>query len=133
MLIVEMHRSSAGHIVVRPIGELDSFGVACFNQSVTGVAPEARLVIDLTGVGFIDSSGLHALENAIRRSQESGGEIALVCGRVGLAMVLHATGIDQIVTLAPTVAQAAACVHADRPQPSTPPIVLDQADDQPYG
>jgi anti-sigma B factor antagonist len=93
--------------VCRPIGELDAFTVSQFRQSLAELAATDRLLIDLAGVPFVDSAGLGALIGGIRRVRELGGDVAVACPRPTLIRLLHTTGFDRIVTVAPTVAEAA--------------------------
>jgi anti-sigma B factor antagonist len=96
------------YTVCRPAGELDAFSVHEFRQALAEVASSRRLVIDLSTVPFVDSAGLGALIGGIRRVRECGGVVVVACGRSTLASLLHTTGIDRIVTVTGTVAEAAA-------------------------
>ena len=96
------------YTVCRPAGELDAFSVHQFRQALAEVASSRHLVIDLSAVPFVDSAGLGALIGGIRRVRELGGIVVVACGRSTLASLLHTTGIDRIVTVTVTVAEAAA-------------------------
>ena len=96
----------AGCTVCRPVGELDAFTVSQFRQALGEVASSPRLLIDLSGVPFVDSAGLGALIGGIRRVRELGGEAAVACPRPTLTRLLRTTGFDRIVTVAPTVDEA---------------------------
>ncbi len=95
------------YTVCRPIGELDAFTVSQFRQSLTELASSPRLLIDMSGVPFIDSAGLGALIGGIRRAREMGGDVAVACNRPSLTRLLRTTGFDRIVTVAETVDEAA--------------------------
>ena len=96
----------------RPIGELDAFTVSQFRQSLAELASTPRLLIDLTGVPFVDSAGLGALIGGIRRVRELGGDVAVACPRPTLTRLLHTTGFDRIVTVTQSVAEAASALAA---------------------
>jgi anti-sigma B factor antagonist len=96
-----------GYTVCRPAGELDAFSVHQFRQALAEVASSHHLVIDLAAVPFVDSAGLGALIGGIRRVRELGGTVVVACGRPTLGSLLHTTGIDRIVTVTGTVAEAA--------------------------
>ena len=49
------------HLVCRPVGELDAFTVGHFRDSLTELGGGERVLIDLSGVPFLDSAGLGAL------------------------------------------------------------------------
>jgi anti-sigma B factor antagonist len=97
-----------GYTICRPAGELDAFSVHQFRQALAEVAPSRRLIIDLSAVPFVDSAGLGALIGGIRRVRELGGAVVVACGRPTLGTLLHTTGIDRIVTVTGTVAEAVA-------------------------
>lgn len=99
-------------MLCRPVGELDAFTVSQFRQSLAELASNPRLLIDLSGVPFIDSAGLGALIGGIRRARELGGEVAVSCNRDTLTRLLHTTGLDRIVTVVETVEAAAAVLAA---------------------
>jgi anti-sigma B factor antagonist len=95
-----------GCTVCRPVGELDAFTVSQFRQSLAELSATSRLLIDLSGVPFVDSAGLGALIGGIRRVRELGGDVAVACARPTLTRLLHTTGFDRIVTVAPSVDEA---------------------------
>ena len=75
------------------------------------LASNPRLLIDMSGVPFVDSAGLGALIGGIRRARELGGEVAVSCNRPPLTRLLRTTGFDRIVTVAETVEEAAAALQ----------------------
>ena len=103
-----------GYTICRPIGELDAFTVSQFRQTLAELAPSPRLLIDMSGVPFVDSAGLGALIGGIRRARELGGDVAVACNRPPLTRLLRTTGFDRIVTVAETVDEAASALMADR-------------------
>ncbi|MGQ0519951.1 MAG: STAS domain-containing protein [Actinomycetota bacterium] len=100
-----------GYTICRPVGELDAFTVSQFRQSLAELANSPRLLIDMSGVPFVDSAGLGALIGGIRRARELGGEVAVSCNRPTLTRLLRTTGFDRIVTVAETVEEAAAALQ----------------------
>lgn len=53
-----------------------------------------RLVLDFTGVEFIDSTGLSVLLNALRRLTRSQGTLALVCTNPTVLRLFEITRLD---------------------------------------
>ena len=96
----------AGCTICRPVGELDAFTVSQFRQALAELASSSRLLIDLSGVPFVDSAGLGALIGGIRRVRELGGDVAVACPRPTLTRLLRTTGFDRIVTVTPTPSEA---------------------------
>jgi anti-sigma B factor antagonist len=78
-------------------GELDLAGIPALEEALGGLEaarPEA-IVLDLTALEFLDSSGLRCLVRANARVRESGGRLAIVMtpgGRV--AQTISLTGLD---------------------------------------
>ena len=98
----------AGCTMCRPVGDLDAFTVSQFRQSLAELATSPRVLIDLSGVPFVDSAGLGALIGGIRRVRELGGEVAVACPRPTLTRLLRTTGFDRIVTVTATIEEALA-------------------------
>jgi anti-sigma B factor antagonist len=113
VLAVDQEITSDGYVICRPVGELESFTVGLFRQALADMASSGCLVIDLSGVPFVDSAGLGAVIGGIRRVRELGGRVVVVCGRPTLVRLLHTTGFDRIVTVAETVAEAVAVLQQD--------------------
>jgi anti-sigma B factor antagonist len=95
------------------VGELDAFTVSQFRQALADLATSQRLVIDMSGIPFVDSAGLGALIGGIRRTRELGGDVAVACNRPTLVRLLRTTGFDRIVTVAETVEDAATALAKD--------------------
>jgi anti-sigma B factor antagonist len=65
-----------------------------------------RLIVDLRGVGFMDSSGLSVLVACIKRMREAGGELAVACPNGSILKVFTVTGLDRLFTIRPSVGEA---------------------------
>jgi anti-sigma B factor antagonist len=107
--------STDDYTLCRPVGELDAYTVGDFREVLSDVASASHLLIDLSNVPFMDSAGLGALIGGIRRTRESGGEVAVACGRPTLTRLLHTTGFDRLVPVEETVEDAAAVLAAPTP------------------
>jgi anti-anti-sigma factor len=81
--------------VLRLKGELDMAGVEQFERLLSADrAPEAgKIVVDLRGLTFIDSSGLRALIMADQRVRDDGGRFVVVRGSDRVNQVLEMTGV----------------------------------------
>ena len=62
------------------------------NASIT--EGRTRMVLDLTDVEFIDSTGLSVLLNALRRVTRAGGRMALVCTNPTVLRLFEITKLD---------------------------------------
>jgi len=94
---VELLRPAADVAVVQASGELDIHTNRAFKRCLVGAVQEgvARVVVDLTGVTFIDSSALGALVGGARRSAELRNELMIVCPPGSVARVLEITGLNR--------------------------------------
>jgi len=72
-----------------------------------------RLVADMTGTQFCDSSGVHTLLAAHKRAQAEGGELRLVISAAPVLRVFALTGIDRMIPNFTTLAEALAQTSAD--------------------
>ncbi len=102
MLEIEVTHNER-YTLCRPVGELDAYTVGTFREALAQVSSAKRLLIDLSDVPFMDSSGLGALIGGIRRAGESDGEVAVACSRPTLTRLLHTTGFDRIVPVTETL------------------------------
>lgn len=106
MLTVERRRDGHDWTVLRPDGEMDLAGAKVFRQSVAGLGPASAVLVDLSGVEFMDSAGLGSLIGAVRVIRAAGGEMVVVCPRQGLRAILANTGVDGIVRVVASTADA---------------------------
>lgn len=115
MLNIQHDETSDGYVICRPVGELDAFTVSQFRQALADLASSKRLIIDMSGIPFVDSAGLGALIGGIRRTRELGGDVAVACDRPTLVRLLRTTGFDRIVSVTETVDEAKAALDKDGP------------------
>jgi anti-sigma B factor antagonist len=99
--------------VVEVQGDVD-VGTAPVFEDELGRAVEngiaKALVVDLSGVTFIDSTGLNALVRAFERQRLAGSELALVSDDSRVAMILEVARLDRVLRRYPTRAEALAAV-----------------------
>jgi anti-sigma B factor antagonist len=92
----------AGRLVVRPCGELDLATAPDLEALVLGrLADGARVVLDLRGLSFMDSSGVRVLVAAHARASDDGGELTIVRPERGGAVdrIIQISGIEGALTL----------------------------------
>jgi anti-sigma B factor antagonist len=71
-----------------------------------------QLVLDLSGVMFIDSTGLSVLLNALRRLTRAGGAMALVCSNPTVLRLFEITRLDTTFDIHAELEPAIAAVQA---------------------
>ena len=97
------------HRILRPSGDLDVYTVGSLRDALGRMIEEkaTKVVVDLDGVPFMDSSGLGALMGGVRRLREAGGDLAIACTREQHLKLFTITGFGEGVSIAPTVEEAA--------------------------
>jgi anti-sigma B factor antagonist len=102
--------SGAPYTLVELAGEADATNLQQLREALEAeVAARPRtLIIDLSGLNFMDSSVLRVLLHASRTLDREGGVIGLAGARGPVARVLRFTRADQLVPLYDSVQQAAA-------------------------
>jgi len=105
---VSGERTGAGLGVVALSGEVDIYTAPQFKECMLELldAGVDRLVVDLSGVTFIDSTALGVLIGGVRRVRTAGGAMALVVTSRSVERVLSITGLDRVFTIHATRAAA---------------------------
>ncbi|MGH2950323.1 MAG: STAS domain-containing protein [Solirubrobacteraceae bacterium] len=76
---VVVERPDGGSVVVRPRGELDLLSAPQVQEVLERAqADRVDLVLDLTGLDFIDSTGVHLVLDAFLASQRDGWDLSIV-------------------------------------------------------
>ncbi len=86
-------------------GEIDLYTAPKLQADLAAIisdgAPAARVVIDMSGVEFCDSTGMNALLSALRQVRKRGGELELAAPRPAIRKILRVTGLDAVFTITP--------------------------------
>ena len=91
--------------VLKLSGELDVASSDALERAVEESSDYDRLVIDLSDLEFIDSTGLSVLVAAHQQSVADGREFGVVQGPAQVQRLLALTGLEQRLTVADTVEQ----------------------------
>jgi anti-sigma B factor antagonist len=109
---ISVERLSATAIV-RVTGELDIATVPALANVLDGLEPDCdRVVLDLAGLTFIDSTGLTLAVNEQRRAAADGFDFVLAAPTRRVLDTLRLTGLDVSLPIAPDVASALADGHS---------------------
>jgi anti-sigma B factor antagonist len=108
-LVLE-RKTGSGWGVLAVEGEVDLYTSPQLRDAVTGMIEDGheRIVLDLTKVGFMDSSGLGVLVTALKRIRERDGSLSLVVPEGSVHKVLTITGLDRVFSIHRSVAEATA-------------------------
>lgn len=104
-----------GRTVVEVSGEIDIYSAPTLRERLVDLIDHGHsdLVVDLTKVRYMDSSGLGLLIGALKRVRGVGGQLHLVVASPALLQVFQITALTQVFTIFPTRAEALAHAHED--------------------
>lgn len=74
------------------------------HEAIIGNHP--RIAVDMSGVSFLDSSGLGALVWAYKAAKEAGGGLVLIEPTEQVQLVLELTNMGSVLATAPSLAEA---------------------------
>lgn len=101
-------RECAGRLVVALSGDVDATNAEDSTALIVTVAARVPwLIVDLTGLKFIDCAGIRALAAAARRARQAGGGLVLAAPPPLVLRVLDLTGLITDVPVCATVDEAA--------------------------
>ena len=98
-------------------GEIDLYTAPRLHSELAAVidnaAPASRIVVDMSGVEFCDSTGMNVLLSCLRRVRERGGELEIASPKPAVRKILQVTGLDSVFTLVDDA-------NRSRPKPAVP-------------
>src|SRR4051812_32656061 len=94
--------------LVAPQGEIDlATANELKNSLLDAIETNARcLIVDLSDVSFVDSTGLGVLLFVQRRMEASGGRIVTVCGDPLVRRIFEVTGVMSVLSVVETRSDA---------------------------
>jgi anti-sigma B factor antagonist len=118
-----------GHVVVALRGELDLLYAPAVATALGAVAArQPRIIVDLSGLEFIDVSGIAALERGRRHARNAGGDLLLAAPRRPVRRVLtiiwEADGFAIHASVAEAAASAGVSPQVVAPRQPAPPLRL---------
>lgn len=101
-----------GVSVVTAVGDVDVSNAAKLRDALDRVLAngESRLVVDLRGVSFMDSTGLGILVGRLKVVRARRGSMRLVCVAPRMLRVLAITGLDTVFPLHSSRSEALAAL-----------------------
>src|SRR3954453_21128162 len=89
-------------------GEIDVATAPRLREQLIGLVNDGnhRIVVDLSAVDFLDSTGLGGLGGALKRVRTHDGDLSLVCDEPRILKVFEITGLTKVFGMYGTVDQA---------------------------
>ena len=97
-----------GACLVTLAGEVDVYTAPALRSRLVEAADSGcpQLIVDMSAVDFIDSSGLGVLVGILKRVSEQGSTMTIVSDREVVLKVFRITGLDRVFPIAATLAEA---------------------------
>lgn len=108
---LQVSRSTVGEAtVIAAVGELDLHTAPELDAALKAATGSQTklLVVDLSGVDFMDSTGLSTIVSAIAASRTYNGEVRVVTATDKILKLFTLTGVDQQVGMYGSVEEATA-------------------------
>lgn len=100
--------TDGGIVVIRSEGRLNMASAPQLRAVVSerASAGQSQILIDLSGITFIDSSGLGALIGGLKTARQAGGDLRIAAPTEQVATVLGLTNLDRVLRPFATVEDA---------------------------
>ena len=97
-----------GIVVIRSEGRLNMAAAPQLRAAVSecAAAGQSRIVVDLSAITFMDSSGLGALIGGLKTARQAGGDLRIAAPTEQVATVLGLTNLDRVLRPFATVEDA---------------------------
>jgi anti-sigma B factor antagonist len=94
-------RDLGGRTVVAVAGEVDVYTAPQLRDCLTDLvgAGSHHLVVDMSAVRFLDSTGLGVLVGGLKKVRAAGGTLELVCSSERLLRIFSITGLATVFTI----------------------------------
>ncbi len=107
------HRNSNNIDVLELEGRFDAYEVPSLVKWFDNNPTAKHVIINLSGVGFIDSSGLSTLVKGLKRCRQNEGELYLSDLQQAVLIIIELTRLDKAFKIFKTEAEAIAAFAAE--------------------
>lgn len=104
-------------VVLTGRGEIDLYTAPILRQAMASHEDAARMVLDLTAIGFCGVAGAHVLDEGARRAAAQRRRLSMVVATIAVKRLLQLTGLDRRI---PTYPDLPAALRAGRLASSAP-------------
>ena len=101
-------REIGDRTVVDVTGEIDVYTAPVLREELASLidSEHADILVNLTGVRFMDSTGLGVLVGALKKVRTVGGDLQLVIDQEKILKVFRITALTQVFTIHSSVDEA---------------------------
>ncbi|MGH3378322.1 MAG: STAS domain-containing protein [Actinoallomurus sp.] len=102
---LETSEPSEGCAILRVTGEVDVVTAPMLRERVLDLATKGavHIIVDMSGVVFLDSTGLGVLVGGLRRVRAHDGSLTLVISTERILRIFRITGLTSVLPPHPTV------------------------------
>jgi anti-sigma B factor antagonist len=93
------HRTHQGADILELSGRFDAYEVPGIVKWFDAHPASKHVIINLSGVGFIDSSGLSTLVKGLKRCRQNGGDLYLSNLQQAVLIIFELTRLDKAFTI----------------------------------
>jgi anti-sigma B factor antagonist len=107
-LRVETRHPREGVAIIALSGEVDVYTSPRVKQEIVDLlnGGTTKLIVDLSGVEYLDSTGLGVLIGGLKRARERDGDLKLLCDNPRILRIFEITGLTKIFDIHRTEAEA---------------------------
>jgi anti-sigma B factor antagonist len=102
------HRTEDGRTIVEVEGEIDVYTAPKLRELLIDLVSQGnhRIIVDMTRVDFLDSTGLGVLVGGLKRVRSRDGSLRLVCGQERILKIFRITGLTKVFQIYTTIEEA---------------------------
>lgn len=95
------HQQDGEHIILEVGGEVDVYTAPKLRERLVELVGQGhyQLIVDMTKVEFLDSTGLGVLVGGLKRVRSHDGSLALVCDQERILKIFRITGLTKVFTI----------------------------------
>ena len=107
---LEVDESRTPYTVLAVKGEVDVYTAPRLREKLVELVGQGKLkvIVDLEGVDFLDSTGLGVLVGGLKRLRSHDGDLGLVCTQPRILKVFEITGLTKVFEIHDSVDSAVA-------------------------
>lgn len=92
------HRKVGDRTVLEVGGEIDVYTAPKLRERLVELVGEGnyKIIVDMTKVEFLDSTGLGVLVGGLKRVRSHDGQLALVCNQERIYKIFRITGLTKV-------------------------------------